>query len=174
MNKKAIQLLKKDMQNYYRQLGCKDNLSFIASILQRPAIWAIITYRLGAALADHKILFLLYTFLLWVPVKVITGIEIYPQTKIGENFYIIHFGGIFICPKAVIGKNCTLLNNVTIGTDFDGKDAPEIGNNVKIGAGAKIIGKIKVGHHALIGANATVTKNVPAGAVCVGAQIKER
>ncbi|MFH1045736.1 MAG: serine acetyltransferase [Candidatus Omnitrophota bacterium] len=136
----------------------------MANVLQKPEIWAIITFRIGAAI-PQGILRSLYVFLFWVPMKIISGIEIYPQTKIGEKLYIIHHGGIFIDPRTVIGNNCILLNNVNIGTRFDGKGAPVIGDNVRIGAGAKIIGAVNIGDDATIEANAVVTKDVPAGAI---------
>jgi serine O-acetyltransferase len=67
--------------------------------------------------------------------------------------------GIFISHNAVIGKNCRIFHQVTIGKGKGG--APEIGDNVMIGAGAKVIGKIKVGDNVKIGANCVVVDNIP-------------
>lgn len=79
--------------------------------------------------------------------------------------------GIIISGQAEIGANCTIFHQVTIGTN--GKGVPKIGDNVTIGAGAKILGPISIGNNVSIGANAVVTENVPDNCVvvCERAQI---
>ena len=96
------------------------------------------------------------------------------NTKIGEGFYIGHFSGIVISSAAVIGKNCNISQGVTIGISGKGEDrgCPIIGDNVYIGAGAKVIGRITIGNNVAIGANAVVTKDVPDNAVVVGIPAK--
>lgn len=89
-------------------------------------------------------------------------------TEIGGGLRLPHNMGIVISGSAVIGNNCEILHQVTIGVDETGR-APRIGNNVFIGAGAKIIGDVKVGDNVKIGANAVVTKNVPDNVTAVGA-----
>ena len=82
-----------------------------------------------------------------------------------------HLNGIFIHENASLGKNCAILQQVTIGANehkLDYKKAPQLGNRVYIGAGAKIIGGLTIGDDVRIGANAVVTKNVPAGMTVVG------
>lgn len=98
------------------------------------------------------------------------GIGISFLTEIGPGFYIGHFGGIFIYPDCKIGKNCNLSQEVTIGNVPRGqnKGYPTIGDNVYIGPGAKVIGRLKVGDRVAIGANCVVTKDVPDDAVVVG------
>ncbi len=98
------------------------------------------------------------------------GITIPWQTPVGAGLYIGHFGGIHVNGGAVIGDNCNLQQDVTLGqaNRGDKAGAPIIGNNVFIGAGAKIIGRIHVGDGAAIGANAVVTRDVPAGAAVAG------
>jgi len=98
------------------------------------------------------------------------GIEIQSTTKIGKALFIPHFGGIVIHENTIIGDNCTILQGVTIGINSfkNIKEAATIGNNVTIGAGAKIIGKIKIGNDVTIGANAVVNKDIPNQAVVVG------
>ncbi|WP_276311151.1 serine O-acetyltransferase [Paenibacillus nanensis] len=102
------------------------------------------------------------------------GIGISPSTKIGKGFYIGHFGGIVVNSNATIGENCVIMQGVTIGASNRGatKGVPTIGNNVYIGAGAKIIGNVRVGNYAAIGANAVVTKDVPDHAVVGGIPAK--
>jgi len=85
------------------------------------------------------------------------------QAIIGEGFYIGHFGGIIISPLARIGINCNISQGVTIGISGNGdkRGVPTIGDNVYIGAGAIIIGKITIGNNVRIGANAVVHKDIP-------------
>ena len=97
------------------------------------------------------------------------GISISSATRVGSGLFIGHFGGINVNHGAVIGNNCNLSHDVTLGKVNRGPKAgfPVIGDNVYIGPGAKIIGHIHVGDGAAIGANAVVTKDVPPG-VAVG------
>ncbi|MHB8963808.1 MAG: serine O-acetyltransferase EpsC [Saccharofermentanales bacterium] len=99
-----------------------------------------------------------------------TGIEIHPGAVIGSGLFIDHGMGIVIGETAEIGDNCTLYHGCTLGgTGKDkGKRHPSLGNNVLVGAGAKILGPFKVGDNAMIGANAVVLNEVPAGATVVG------
>lgn len=98
------------------------------------------------------------------------GISISPDASIGTGFYIGHFGGIVINQAAVIGNNCNISQDVTIGQINRGAAAgcPIIGNDVYIGPGAKIIGRIHVGDRAAIGANAVVIHDVPASTAVGG------
>lgn len=91
------------------------------------------------------------------------GISISPDAKIGPGFYIGHFGGIVVNQDAVIGNNCNISQDVTIGQINRGPAAgcPIIGDDVYIGPGAKIIGRIRIGDRAAIGANAVVIHDVP-------------
>ena len=98
------------------------------------------------------------------------GISISPLSPVGPGLYIGHFGGIVVNQGAVIGSNCNIQQGVTLGKANRGSKAgaPIIGDNVFIGAGAKIIGRVQVGDGAAIGANAVVTGDVPAGAAVAG------
>jgi serine O-acetyltransferase len=103
-----------------------------------------------------------------------TGIEIHPGATIGRRVVIDHGMGVVIGETAIVGDDVLIYHGVTLGGKVNNrvKRHPTIGNNVLLGAGAKIIGDIEIGDGAMIGANAVVTKNVPAGAVIVGPQIK--
>jgi serine O-acetyltransferase len=91
------------------------------------------------------------------------GIDISRDARIGSGLYIGHFGGIVVNAAVVIGDNCNLSQGVTLGQVNRGPKAgcPTIGNNVYIGPGAKIIGRIYVGDCAAVGANAVVVQDVP-------------
>lgn len=98
--------------------------------------------------------------------SVVTGADIPLDSNIGGGLLITHPNGIVIHPKAVIGPNCLIFQQVTIGSRDGG--IPSIGGHVDIGAGAKVIGDVHIGDHARIGANSVVLESVPEGATVVG------
>ena len=103
-----------------------------------------------------------------------TGIEIHPGAKIGRRLFIDHGMGIVIGETATIGDDCTIYHNSTLGGT--GKDKykrhPDIGNNVMVGSGSKVLGPIKIGNNVKIGANAVVLKDVPDNVTVVGIPAK--
>ena len=98
--------------------------------------------------------------------SVVTGADIPLGCKIGGGLLLPHPNGIVIHPAAQIGPNCLIFQQVTIGSE--GSGVPNIGGHVDIGAGAKLLGAIRIHDHALIGANAVVLCDVPAGRTAVG------
>ncbi|UMQ40280.1 serine acetyltransferase [Chryseobacterium sp. Y16C] len=98
------------------------------------------------------------------------GFQIYPETQIGEGFYLGHWGSLVINPKTIIGRNCNIAQGVTIGQQNRGKNegSPEIGNEVWIGPNAVIVGNIKIGNNVLIAPNSYVNFNVPSDSVVSG------
>ena len=94
------------------------------------------------------------------------GFEIEPGGRIAGGLYVAHTNGTVINAEE-IGRNCSIISNVTIGL-HKGHERPRIGNDVFIGAGARVLGDITIGDGARIGANAVVLKDVPAGATAVG------
>lgn len=103
-------------------------------------------------------------------VRFFTGIEIHPGAKIGPGFFIDHGMGVVIGETTEIGENCLLYQGVTLGGTGKekGKRHPTLGNNVVVGAGAKILGAIRIGDYAKIGANAVVLESVPDYSIVVG------
>ena len=99
-----------------------------------------------------------------------TGIEIHPAAKVGHGFFIDHGAGVVIGETAQIGDDVTLYQGVTLGgTGFQtGKRHPTLQDNVTVGAGAKLLGAITVGHGAKIGANSVVINDVPPNTTVVG------
>ena len=106
------------------------------------------------------------------------GIELPYSAKVGRRVVIEHQGGIVIHGDCVIGNECHIRQNCTLGNKTLDRpfDAPTLGDRVNVGAGAVILGKVTIGDDANIGANAVVLKDVPAGATAVGvpAKIRER
>jgi len=139
----------------------------IFNLLFLPGFWVILVYRYGNFFTNLKILVLkqigIITYLpLKFLVEILWSISISRHAQIGPGLFINHFGCIFIHFDCKIGKNCVLSQEVTIGVkgaDTHG-GAPLIGDNVRIGPGAKILGPIKIGNNAIIGANAVVVHDV--------------
>lgn len=107
--------------------------------------------------------------------RLLTGIEIHPQAKIGNRLFIDHGFGVVVGATTVIGDDCMLYQGVTLGgTSWEsrGKRHPTLGNHVIVGAGAKIIGPIVVNDYAKIGSNSVVTKSVVAHGTMVGIPAK--
>ena len=96
-----------------------------------------------------------------------SGLEIPCEAKIGKDFHIIHSGNILIHPDTVIGDRCGILPGVIIGTNMK-PGVPTIGNDVFIGHGAKILGKISIGDGVTIAANSLVIKDVPPNTIAIG------
>ncbi|MBI1976052.1 MAG: serine O-acetyltransferase [Candidatus Omnitrophica bacterium] len=103
-------------------------------------------------------------------VRFFTGIEIHPGAVVGRGCFIDHGMGVVIGETAVLGKNVTLYQGVTLGGTGKekGKRHPTLGDNIVIGAGAKILGNIRIGNNVLIGANAVVVRDVPPNSTVVG------
>lgn len=102
-------------------------------------------------------------------VQVVAGIELPCEVPVGRNFVIEHSGGMVVSGYARIGDNCRIRPGVIIGlARIEEPCAPTIGNNVDIGAGAKLIGGIVIGDNVRIGANAVVVRDVPPDSIAVG------
>ena len=99
-----------------------------------------------------------------------TGVEIHPGAQIGKGLFIDHGSGVVIGETTIIGDNCTIYQGATLGgTGKDvGKRHPTLGNNVMVGAGAKILGPFKVGDNSKIASNAVVLEEIPPDSTAVG------
>ena len=142
----------------------------------RNILEVIILYPGFHILVFHKIAHFLYRHKLYFLARLVsqigrffTGIEIHPGAKIGRRLIIDHGMGIVIGETATVGDDCTIYHDVTLGGT--GKDRykrhPDIGNNVMIGSGSKILGPIKIGDNVKIGANSTIVKDVPSNVTVI-------
>ncbi len=102
--------------------------------------------------------------------RMLTGVEIHPGATIGKGLFIDHGTGVVIGETTEIGDNCTIYQGVTLGgTGKDtGKRHPTLGNNVMVGAGAKVLGPVKIGDNAKIAAGAVVLQDIPENCTAVG------
>jgi serine O-acetyltransferase len=133
-----------------------------------PGVQAVLLHRLNHLLWRVRLRWL--ARFLSTTTRLLTGVEIHPGARIGRRFFIDHGMGVVIGETAEIGDDCTLYHGVTLGgtTWQKGKRHPTLGNNVVVGAGAKVLGPIRVGDGARIGSNAVVVRDVPAEATVVG------
>ncbi len=148
--------------------------SVLEIILLYPSVHALFLYRIAHFFYRIHLYFI--ARLISQIARLFTGIEIHPGATIGKRLFIDHGNGTVIGETTIIGDDCLLYHQVTLGgTGKDvGKRHPTLGNNVTVGAGAKVLGPINIGDNARIGANSVVLKDVPANATAVGipAEIK--
>lgn len=133
-----------------------------------PGVHALLLHRLAGLLWRLRLRWL--ARVLGIISRWLTGIEIHPGARLGRRFFIDHGMGVVIGETADVGDDVTLYHGVTLGgTSWQsGKRHPTLGNDVVVGAGAKLLGPIRVGSGARIGSNAVVLKDVPEGATVVG------
>ena len=130
--------------------------------LTYPGIHAVWGYRISHFLWRRGFKLVARIYSNWI--RTVTGIEIHPAAIIGRRFFIDHGMGVVIGESAVIGDDVMIYHDVTLGsrTYKSGKRHPTIGNEVVIGAGARVLGNITIGHGARISANSVVLKDLPA------------
>jgi len=152
----------------------KNDLKAYQGDWTHQGFWVMVVYRFGRWRYRlrkgwmRKPFSFLYK-LLYKVVQILTGIEFPCEVEVGKNFRIDHFGDIIVSGYARFGDNCVIRNGVTVGLrNVDDPVAPKIGNNVDIGAGAKILGRITIGSNVHIGANAVVLEDIPDNSIAVG------
>ena len=153
----------KDLYEDAKNIKAKDpaKTNILQVIILYPGFHILVFHKISHFLYIDKLIFL--ARLISQIGRFFTGIEIHPGAKIGKRLFIDHGMGVVIGETATIGDDCTIYHNSTLGGT--GKETmkrhPDIGNNVIIGAGAKVLGAINIGDNVKVGANATVTKNIP-------------
>ena len=159
-----------DYQNAYRKdPALRGKVFGILEMTTYAGLWAITFHRFAHVLFVARVPFL--PRLLSQISRFLTGIEIHPGAQIGKGFFIDHGNGVVIGETSQIGENVLMFHQVTLGNaDFNsiGKRHPTIGNDVIIGAGAKILGPISICDSTIIGARSIVTKSAPIHSVVVG------
>ncbi|MCM8792578.1 MAG: serine O-acetyltransferase [Candidatus Omnitrophica bacterium] len=142
--------------------------SFLEIVLLYQGLHVIIYHRIAHFF--YRLKFYFFARFISQLARFLTGIEIHPGAKIGRGVFIDHGMGVVIGETTIVGDNVLIYQGVTLGgTGLEkGKRHPTVGNNVVIGAGAKILGNITIGENSYIGANAVVIKDVPANSTVVG------
>ena len=148
-----------------RDPACKSTLE---AVLLYSGFHAILAYRIAHFLYNHKLFFL--ARLISQLARFFTGIEIHPGAVICKGLFIDHGSGVVIGETTIIGDNCSLYQGVTLGgTGKDtGKRHPTLGDNVMVGAGAKVLGPFTVGSNSKIAAGAVVLDAIPEDSTAVG------
>ncbi|MFT7880027.1 MAG: serine O-acetyltransferase [Sulfurimonas sp.] len=133
-----------------------------------PGLWSLFFHRISHWFYNKGLRFL-PRFISAIG-QFLTTVDIHPAAQVGRRVFIDHGVGVVIGETAIIGDDVVIYQQVTLGgvSLNQGKRHPTIGNNVVIGAGAKVLGNITIGDEAKIGANSVVIKNVPARATAVG------
>lgn len=163
---KCLKELQEDAKNIKKKDPAARNI--LSVILLYPGFHILIFHKIAHFFYYHRFHFI--ARLLSQIGRWLTGIEIHPGAKIGRRLFIDHGMGIVIGETATIGNDCTIYHGVTLGgTGKDKKKRhPDLGNNVMVGAGAKVLGPIQIGDNVKIGANAVILKNVPSNSTIVG------
>lgn len=162
----GIKELYLDAKNISDKDPASKNVLYV--ILLYPGFHALLFYRIAHFFSNMKLKFI--ARLISQLTRFLTGIEIHPGAKIGKRLFIDHGMGSVIGETATIGDNCTIYHGVTLGGTGKDKNKrhPDLGDNVIVGCGAKILGPIKIGNNVKIGANAVVLKEVPDNSTVVG------
>ncbi len=163
---KVLKELYEDARNIQKKDPAAKNILYV--ILLYQGFHILVYYRIGHFFYKCHLKFL--ARLISQLARFLTGIEIHPGAKIGRRLFIDHGMGIVIGETATVGDDCTIYHGVTLGGTGKDKNKrhPDLGNNVMVGCGAKILGPIKIGNNVKIGANAVVIKPVPDNSTIVG------
>lgn len=133
-----------------------------------PGLWAMLFYRISHSIYKKGFRFL-PRFISAVG-QFLTTIDIHPASQIGRRVFIDHGSGVVIGETVIIGNDVLIYQQVTLGgvSTSKGKRHPTLGNNIVIGAGAKVLGNITIGDNSKVGANSVVVKDVPADSTAIG------
>ncbi len=164
--KRGISKVKEDIKVIYENDPAAKN--FLEVILCYPGLHALIAYRFAHRLYKWSIP--LIPRMISYLTRIITGIEIHPAAKIGRRFFIDHGEGVVIGETTIVGDDVLIYQQVTLGGTGkeSGKRHPTLGNNVIVGAGAKVLGNITIGDNVRIGAGSVVIEDVPPHSTVVG------
>jgi len=161
-----IETIRSDFQIIFERDPAARN--WLEVICCYPGLHALVLYRLAHWLKKQQVPF--FPRFLSHLGRFLTGIEIHPGAKIGQGVFIDHGMGVVIGETAVIGDYCLIYQNVTLGGTGKetGKRHPTLGDHVVVGAGAKVLGNLFIGHNVRIGSGSIVLQNVPSDCTVVG------
>jgi len=161
------------LREHIRTIKLKDPaIKSAVEVILYPSFWACVSHSIAHFFYRHRLFFLARLVSQWN--RFCTGIEIHPGAKIGKRFFIDHGAGVVIGETCEIGDDVLLYQGVTLGgTGKDvGKRHPTIGNNVMIGAGARVLGPFSVGNNVRVGAGSVVLREIPDDCTVVGIPAK--
>lgn len=164
--------LKKDLSRFSIGGGKAEKLKIC---LVSHSFHLVLLYRLGSYFSKKPIIGCFIRVLIEYLIRVVYASDISLKSEIGPGFVIMHGHDIVIGSNVRVGRNCKILNGVTLGnkdTETQANQQPILGDNVVIGSGAKILGFITVGDNVIVGANSVVVKDVPSGVTVAGVPSK--
>ncbi len=166
--KRLVHEVRADVKAARERDPAAQEVSSLEILLSWGGVQALLAHRIAHALLEAGVP--IAPRVLSYLTRSVTGVEIHPAARIGQEFFIDHGSGVVIGETAEIGRRVTLYQGVTLGgTGFQrGKRHPTLGDNVTVGSGAKLLGPIAVGDGAKIGANTVVIEDVPPFATVVG------
>ena len=164
--KKIFSQIKEDIKTIYDKDPAAENI--LEVLFCYPGLHALILHRIAHKLNYWKIP--LIPRIISNVSRLITGIEIHPAARIGRRFFIDHGMGVVIGATTIIGDDVLLYQGVTLGGTGNehGKRHPTLGNNIVVGAGAKVLGNIVIGDNSRIGAGSVVVDHVPENSTVIG------
>ena len=162
--------LKKDYLVYIKHHELQSMSSFkkMVWLILRTTFSIVLFYRLSRV---ENVLVRIFAIPAYKLIRIVSNVQISRQVNIGGGLLLPHFGTIVLNKKATYGENLTLFHGVTVGAkgaSSDDMKLPIIGNNVKLSAGAIILGNITIGDNVVVGAGALVVKDIPNNSVAVG------
>jgi serine O-acetyltransferase len=168
MLKRFLEEIRTDVAAARDRDPAAQNVSTLEILVGWAGVQALLAHRLAHRLRNAGVPLVPYAIAYLS--RSVTGVEVHPAARIGPEFFIDHGSGVVIGETAAIGRRVTLYQGVTLGgTGFQrGKRHPTLGDDVTVGAGAKLLGPISVGAGAKIGANTVVVEDVPPSATVVG------
>ncbi|ACQ80855.1 serine O-acetyltransferase [Beutenbergia cavernae DSM 12333] len=169
-----LEVLREDLEAARRRDPAARSLLEVA--LTYPGVHALWAHRLSHDMWVRSVALRLPARLVSQLARALTGVEIHPGARIGARAFIDHGMGVVVGETAEVGEDVVLFHGATLGgrSMSRGKRHPTVGDRVTIGAGAKVLGPVRIGDDAQIGANAVVVKDVPAGTVAVGVPARVR
>jgi len=148
---------------------------FLRSVIAHPSVMALLLYRYGNwALRMPPLIKQVLMFIHWLffpLVRLVTGVQILPQTKVGPGLVLLHYGTTIINPRSRIGNQCVFYHNVLLAADSN-LQCPVIEDYVLLGANSSVIGAVKVGTGSAIGIGAVVTKDIEPYSIAAGVPAK--
>lgn len=145
--------------------------TYLKYLLMNPSFKITFWFRVGSYLKERRNIFYRLTYIVVFFIhkhnQYLTGIQLSFGTSIGGGLFFPHFSGIVISGSSKIGDNCTIFQGVSLGA-IRGKGDPNVGNNVVLAPGVKILGNVNIGNDVFVGANSVLVKDVPDSAVVVG------
>ena len=153
---------------FERDPAARTLFGFLEVLLTYSGFHAILFYRITHVL--YRLRIPIIPRLICMLTRILTGVEIHPGAKIGPGFFIDHGMGVVIGETSEIGENVTLFQDVTLGGTGKekGKRHPTLCDNVVVGAGAKLLGNIRIGENSRVGAGSVVVQSVPPNCTVVG------